>query len=424
MIRLVEALNFRCLCYTRQALNKFQVLIGPNASGKSTFLDVVVFLRDLLSKGLDEAIRERTSNIQDLFFFHEGHRFELAVELSIPNDRMKMWGRDQRYRYIRYEVCIGRETGSHDIHIFDEQVVLLSQISGSDPKIQRALFPPSIDPPSSIMHGRQVGSDKRRVVRKVYDGNDNYYSEVQPKKEKGGWAPSIRLGPKKSALANLPEDEINFPVSTWLRETLENGIQHLLPNNSVLRQTSRPGQGSAFKPDGSNLPWVIQELIESGGDRYARWIDQLQRVIPDLVGVAPAELPDTRHRYLQLVYRNDLKVPAWMDSDGTLRMLALTLPAFLPHFEGVYLIEEPDNGIHPLAMKSVYQTLRRLHGAQMFLSTHSPVMLALAQAAEMLCFKRTRRGATEIVAGSDHPALDQGQDALKRNDWCALEVLR
>ena len=52
------------------------------------FLDVVAFLGDLLSKGLDEAILQRTANIHDLFFFHEGNRFELAVELEIPKDRI------------------------------------------------------------------------------------------------------------------------------------------------------------------------------------------------------------------------------------------------------------------------------------------------------------------------------------------------
>lgn len=53
MIRLIEALNFRSLRYVRQRLTDFQILIGPNASGKSTFLNTVGFLRDLLTKGLD-----------------------------------------------------------------------------------------------------------------------------------------------------------------------------------------------------------------------------------------------------------------------------------------------------------------------------------------------------------------------------------
>jgi len=37
-------------------------------------------------------------------------------------------------------------------------------------------------------------------------------------KESGkGWAPSFKLGPRKSALGNLPEDESKFPVSSWLK---------------------------------------------------------------------------------------------------------------------------------------------------------------------------------------------------------------
>lgn len=41
MICLIEALNCRCLRYMHQPLDDFQVLVGSNASGKSTFLDVL-----------------------------------------------------------------------------------------------------------------------------------------------------------------------------------------------------------------------------------------------------------------------------------------------------------------------------------------------------------------------------------------------
>jgi predicted ATPase len=66
MITLVEALNYRCLHYIRQPLSGFQVLVGPNASGKTTFLDVIGFLGDLVSEGLVKAIENRTRNFQDM----------------------------------------------------------------------------------------------------------------------------------------------------------------------------------------------------------------------------------------------------------------------------------------------------------------------------------------------------------------------
>ena len=60
MITLVEALNYRCLRYVHRPLKPFHVLVGPNASGKSTFLDVIGFLSDLVSGGLDRALSERS----------------------------------------------------------------------------------------------------------------------------------------------------------------------------------------------------------------------------------------------------------------------------------------------------------------------------------------------------------------------------
>lgn len=422
MIRLIEAVNFRCLRYIRQQLSGFQVLIGPNASGKTTFLDVVGFLGDLLSYGLDEAITRRSTDMRDLFFFRQGTRFELAVELEIPEARVKMLPGEQPYRYVRYEVSVGIEAKSGEHRIFDEQVILQSKPSSK--KAERpSLFPSPMEPPNTIMHGRQVGASKKRVVRKVYDGNDNFYPEVAAEKGKGGWGPSFRLGPLKSALANMPEDERNFPVSTWLRETLTDGTQNLMLNSMALRQSSRPGQGLLFKPDGGNLPWVIDALRNTDMDRYRQWIGQISTALPDIEDVITVELPDTRHRFLQIVYRGGLKVPSWTASDGTLRLLALTLPAYLPDFEGIYLIEEPENGIHPMAMETVYQALRTVYGAQILLATHSPVILGCAETEDILCFKKDEEGATDVVAGSDHPALRAWRGAFNLSDLYASGVL-
>src|SRR5205807_6568994 len=102
--------------------------------------------------------------------------------------------------------------------------------------------------------------------------------------------------------------------------------------------------------------------------------------------------PDDRHRYLEICYQGGLRVPSWMASDGTLRLLALTILAYLPQFDGVYLIEEPENGIHPIAVETLYQSLSSVYDAQILLATHSPVILSLAEADKVLCFKKTASG--------------------------------
>ena len=66
MIRRIQARNYRCLHHVDVALDRFHVLVGPNASGKSTLFDVVAFLSDFVSDGLGAAVEKRTRNFQDL----------------------------------------------------------------------------------------------------------------------------------------------------------------------------------------------------------------------------------------------------------------------------------------------------------------------------------------------------------------------
>jgi predicted ATPase len=401
MITLIEAKNYRCLQYIRQPLTPFHVLVGPNASGKTTFLDVVSFLGDLVSEGLLAAVGKRTSNFEDLLWWRSGERFELAVEASIPENMRKLI-RDPEYESVRYEVALHFDQGSQEISIKAEKVLLKKE--NYEPVVrQRLLFPATIVAPDTIISPvRQKGTSV--IVNKVPDGNDNFYSEVYHEKGKG-WTPSFKLGPQKSALANLPADEAKFPVTSWLKSLLTENVTRLVLNSLLIRRASPPGQGRNFKADGSNLPWVVDQLRNADADRFTNWISHLRTALPDLENICTIEREDDRHRYLMLEYAGGLKVPSWMASDGTLRLLALSVLAYLPNFSGIYLIEEPENGIHPRAVDTMFQSLSSVYDAQILVATHSPVVLSLVEPASVLCFAKTGHGAVDIVKGDEHPAL-------------------
>jgi len=404
MITAIEARRYRCLRYVRQDLGAFHVLVGPNASGKSTFLDVIGFLGALVSDGLDAAVRERTQNIEDLMWGRKGDGFELAVEARIPPERLSLIaeGKTTEVETIRYEVSIGidRTTGEYEI---SHERALLKPAAEPAAAARNGVFPFAREEPPTIMSKRAVRKE-RTVLTKKKGGNANFYSEATEESGKG-WFPSIKLGPRKSALGNLPEDEVKFPVSTWLKTFLSQGVQPLVLNSLLIRRASPPGQGKVFRADGSNLPWVVHDLQKRAPERVKDWIEHVKTALPDLAGVRVIEREDDKHRYLVLQYEGGLEVPSWMASDGTLRLLALTLPAYLPELGGVFLIEEPENGIHPKAVETVFQSLSSTYGAQVLLATHSPVILSVVEPNHVLCFAKTGDGASDIVSGDEHPAL-------------------
>jgi predicted ATPase len=391
MITLVEALGYRSLRQVSQPLGPFHVLVGPNASGKTTFLDVIAFLGQLMSEDVEAVVQERTSNFYDLVWQRTGHRFELAIEARIP-DALRGGVVRRELDTVRYEIALGINPDTQELGLEAEHVEL--KISGSPPR-----FPEESRVQESILFSHTRGS--RTVVTKVGGDKDAFIPEIGEVSD----VPLFKTGSQRSALRNLPGDESKFPVSVWLREFLTTGVQQIVLNSLLLRRPSPPGQARTFKPDGSNLPWVIADLGRRSSERKSQWIAHLQTSLPDIEDISTIERPEDRHRYLVIRYRGGLEVPSWMVSDGTLRMLALTLPAYLPDLEGIYLIEEPENGIHPRAIETVYQSLSSVYDAQVLLATHSPIILNLVEAEQVLCFAKTPEGATDIVRGSEHPAL-------------------
>ena len=193
MITRVEALNFRCLRYVHRPMNPFHVLVGPNASGKTTFLDVIGLLGDIVSGGLDYALSERTPNPQDLLFGRRGSRLELAVEATVP-DALRQPGA-QQWNTVRYQVALGYDDTDRQFE-FKAETLLLKKATESGPS-QRELFPTPPAPPESLLDSIKQ-RDNKVLVNKASGGNDNFYNESSPANR--SWAPSFKLGTQRSAL--------------------------------------------------------------------------------------------------------------------------------------------------------------------------------------------------------------------------------
>ena len=347
MIRRIQALNYRCLQYADVELGgSFHILVGPNASGKSTLLDVIGFLRDLVSDGLDIAVERRTKNFQDLVWGrkqdHPG--FELAVEFEIP-EALRSKLPDQKtehdsFRRFRYEVavrmgddglCIASEAGllKSGWAIYSDQRNSRDDAPFEFGDFRRKRSFPSPKPiPDSILTDAKDHS-YRPCFTKSPDGTDMFSVETVPRWEFApGSEVSIAFGPRRSTLKNLPESPQQFPVATYAKRILESGVQKLFLDSRRLRQASSPNnRRTGFVPDGSNLPWAIQRLREVNSDKFQAWLEHVRTALREIEDIRIVVREDDLHAYLMLLHNTGVEVPSWTVSDGTLRLLALTLTA-------------------------------------------------------------------------------------------------
>jgi predicted ATPase len=421
LITRIEARAFRSLRYVDQQLAPFQVLVGPNGAGKSNFLDVIAFLGDLLHVGPLRAITgdaaagvpSRAADPSHLFWMRRAGRFELAVELRIPAERVELLAR--RYHHARYEVAV--HVGHGEVTVAAETLWLLPESApDSTPSRQLDVFPRPRQDLDSIRR-ETATAGWRQVVSKTASGNDYFRGE------RSEWKNQFRLGPARSALANLPEDETRFPVATWVKRVLMEGMRRVVLRAEAMRNPSPPGSPPTFLPDGSNLPWVVERLRREDEKRFDQWVDHVRTAVPDLGTVKTVEREEDRHRYLVVEYESGLQAPSWLVSDGTLRLLALTLLAYLPQPDALYLIEEPENGVHPRAVETVYTSLSSVYDAQVLCASHSPVILGLASPDDLLVFAKDKTGATDVVRGSEHPRLRDWQGDLDLGVLFAAGVL-
>ncbi|MYB76126.1 MAG: AAA family ATPase, partial [Chloroflexi bacterium] len=100
----IRAKNYRSIRELDLELGPLTVLVGPNAAGKSNVLDVLKFLRDAISRGLDLAISQR-HGIENLRHqYQNGSGSPRDVELGF---RAKVEDITLDYNFILSSNCDG-----------------------------------------------------------------------------------------------------------------------------------------------------------------------------------------------------------------------------------------------------------------------------------------------------------------------------
>lgn len=406
MIQLLQVRNFRMLRSNSVALQPFQILVGQNASGKSTFLGALQLIGDILKGGVQFALDRLAASFYDLCF-DVTEPIALAVELAVP--------RGGENRRLRYEIEVGIDL-EHGLRVLRENLFIIPSSFETQPSLfgPEALTVPAIH--------KTAPRSWRKVVSKTEEGRD-YFRD-----EKTDWNNVFRFGLDKAALGSLPEDPDRFPLSIAVRNTLRDGIRTLVLDAEEMRSASPPGGSTKLALNGSNLPHVVRAFQKRDAVLFGHWVLHVANAVDGLESVEVREREEDRFLVLQARFRGQHQepVPSWMLSDGTLRLMALTLLSYAATEDDVdiYLIEEPENGLHPLAIQVAYESLSAPPPySQILCATHSPIFLAHAALDQALVFRRAMEGFSIVRRGPEIPELEEWSDRVSLPDLFVTGVL-
>jgi predicted ATPase len=219
----------------------------------------------------------------------------------------------------------------------------------------------------------------------------------------------------------VPFGHFPLPAATWLGQQLHHQVHTVSLDPRLLSAPSPGGSADSKKIKGDRLARMIS-FLKLYRLRFEDWLAHVRTALPEIRNIDSIARPEDNTRYVMVLYNDDVQVPSWMLSEGTLRLLQLTILAYLPDFHGVYLIEEPENGVHPSALETIYQSLSSIYSAQVLVSSHSPILLNMAKPKQLLCFSKSPDG-VKIVRGDEHPALKDWQNEVSLGTLAASGIL-
>jgi predicted ATPase len=449
MITRIEAYRYRCFERLDIALEQFHVFVGPNGAGKTTLLDIPIALGEMLSqRSIQKAFfsstpthpRPRADFAPDLIYKRAGNNFILAVEAKLPQSiiadllekkvrRLKPSAvqtlRDSPHRWltrIRYEIEF--ELFNDALQIAQEHLLLLTESASTG------------DRPSAGLIGEWIKGRERNIVQVISrprGGKVQFYPEAEIRGPRNDYG----FPPGEPAFANVFADRNRYGASLWFRDLLSTEACAYQPSLTALRNPQPRIQQPAVVRDASTLPWLAWQLKQSADDAinsegstspkvrraFENWERLARLALQGLDHIEPFVRDDDRQAYLRIHYRNGAVVPSSALSDGTLIILALTILPYLSTTPALLTYEEPENGVHPRGIEILVEALRTIHGSQVFVSSHSPLVLANCQPYEVICLSLDENGAAVATPGDQHPALVDWKESINLGTLLAAGVL-
>ena len=423
--------NFKSFDHVEVDLRNFNVVVGPNAAGKSNLIEAVVFLKDIAEHGLEDAV-DIHGGIKMLRNFNAGGGQPLRVRVE--------------YDGVGY--------ASNTVVAVDERIAvdeirnrILSRYDGKTVGVKkgRIAYDFSIRPHKSgsefsVVHDELSQRITLFEITPVVESEEEWYApfsqdpsyrEVETLGD-GALVLNQRNGAFRARLdPSLGKNIKLFDIFPTLSHILSTVSQlSLILQSPYLRMVDyyfwdamknariynfdpkKPKQAvpiasvKKLDGDGGNLAIVLQEILRRAENRR-RFVNLVSDLLPfvDSVGVDRLAynslLAKLTERYSS--GKRDLSV-AWA-SDGTISVLAMVAALFFEKGE-LAVFEEPERNMPPQLIGRLVQMMKEAsERKQIILTTHNPEMLRHSDLEDILLVQRDDDGNSILTRPADSETL-------------------
>ena len=338
--------NFKAIQRAAIRFTPLTVLIGNNGSGKSSLIEGLETYRAIVADGLDAAMQR---------WFGLEHVWNKAAKhpLLAEGKRQRTYGNPISFtangqidgKPYRAEMVVNAKPGLNGIFIERETIKS-----------------PGVAP----MNRQASGSYKfHGETEKLRHGDFDVGQSAVPrllKEHVVAWQ-----------FLSLSPDSMGPPT-----------VKSMATNGNLL-----------LNRDGSNLAQYLLNIRTKDTAAFDGIIEAMQFVLDYAQNFEPVETreiqPTMYLKMLEQVRDENIEIPGWLISTGTLRILALLAVLRNPDPPPLIVVEEIENGLDPrtinLILKEIQTAVQSGH-TQVILTTHSPYFLNLLDLSHLVLCER------------------------------------
>lgn len=386
-VKSISVSNFKSFKHLNlEALGRFNVLIGGNASGKTNAIQAFRFLRDIAGYGLRNAISLqggadflRNTNLPAVEPFSLRIAYDPNLVLTRKKDGQSF---TMKYAEIMYEFSF---------FFADNETPRVTRDRLS--KRFDLFASPTVEDSAHIGTGQCVLSNMQGTVQL-----DLQLPPGAPLTD-DDFLPVFLRGERIEEDALL----IETPLFGFVHR-LERFFDHVavydfdprLPKHSV------PITGKTeLDENGDNLALCLKAVLDRP-EQKRKFTNLVRNLLPFVEDIAVEKVDKTLFLRLKDKYSGGSYVPSSFISDGTLSMIALIIALYFEK-KSLIFIEEPERNIHPQLISKMVAMMKEVScRKQILLTTHHPDIVRMADLEHIWFSSRNEDGFSTIERPIDN----------------------